>query len=219
MYGLMEHGGDKTKHATQSHSSMANMNMGDQPVELPPLRAIYGMSTGYTPGASSMADEHGGAESYDHGGYGTAGSRGSKVGKKIGKMASHVVKKSGVAGDVAVRAMVQVTRLWFYFDEERSITVTKDEEGVLGLQPVRQVGTGCDQGWIVVRAALGSPCHRAGMPLDDVYLSHVNGECVSPRSCPSFEPRRPGAVTWNQVSAETRVMHPILNRSPTDAAR
>eukprot|EP00935_MAST-01C_sp_MAST-1C-sp1_P000147 g147.t1 len=199
----------------QSHAAAARHDSThEQPVDLPPLRGVYSLSTSYQAAAAmgNLAGTGGGGggggtpipnDPYGYGGGG-GGGRSKKgglaaVAGKAGKLVASAAMKSGVAGEVTVRAMVQATRLWFYFDEERTITVTKDEEGVLGLQPVRQEKLG----WIVVRAEAGSPCHRAGMPLDDVYLSHVNGECVSPRSCPSFEPRRPGTVSWKQVPYRT----------------
>ncbi|KAG7392216.1 hypothetical protein PHYBOEH_006437 [Phytophthora boehmeriae] len=105
--------------------------------------------------------------------------------------------------DELQRGFVQAVRLWFSFDCEQTISVTK-VNGALGLKPLRQ-----QDGWIVVQALPGSPCFEAGMRRDEVFLTHVNGVDVSPHSFPAVgtgSPRqqteRPqqnqktGQVTW-----------------------
>ncbi|KAG6965340.1 hypothetical protein JG687_00005475 [Phytophthora cactorum] len=57
--------------------------------------------------------------------------------------------------DEMQRGFVQVVRLWFSFDCEQTISVTK-VNGALGLKPLRQ-----QDGWIVVQALPGSPCFEA----------------------------------------------------------
>jgi hypothetical protein len=88
-------------------------------------------------------------------------------------------------------SMVQGVRVWFCFNQEKTIHVRK-RGGHLGLQPVRQ-----EEGWIMVRAIEGSPCEEAGMPLTTVYLTHMNGQDVSPHSFPSLAPKSPDKVTWD----------------------
>ncbi|KAE9341372.1 hypothetical protein PF008_g10655 [Phytophthora fragariae] len=78
--------------------------------------------------------------------------------------------------DEMQRGFVQTVRLWFNFDCEQTISVTK-VNGALGLKPLRQ-----QDGWIVVQALPGSPCFEAGMRRDEVFLTHVNGVDVSPHS-------------------------------------
>ncbi|POM74073.1 Hypothetical protein PHPALM_9017 [Phytophthora palmivora] len=105
--------------------------------------------------------------------------------------------------DEVQRGFVQAVRLWFSFDCEQTISVTK-VNGALGLKPLRQ-----QDGWIVVQALPGSPCFEAGMRRDEVYITHVNGVDVSPHSFPavgtappqqSQTPAQPnqktGQVTW-----------------------
>ncbi|EGZ13754.1 hypothetical protein PHYSODRAFT_510805 [Phytophthora sojae] len=87
--------------------------------------------------------------------------------------------------DEMQRGFVQTVRLWFSFDCEQTISVTK-VNGALGLKPLRQ-----QDGWIVVQALPGSPCFEAGMRRDEVFLTHVNGVDVSPHSFPAT-----GQVTW-----------------------
>ncbi|KAF0716430.1 Aste57867_2854 [Aphanomyces stellatus] len=91
------------------------------------------------------------------------------------------------------RGFVQAVRVWFSFDHEATVEVTK-RNGSLGLKPVRQ-----QDGWIVVQAVPGSPCALAGMPDDEVFLTHVNGVDVSPPQCPASadKPRHAnGNVSW-----------------------
>ncbi|KAG3020619.1 hypothetical protein PC121_g11139 [Phytophthora cactorum] len=101
--------------------------------------------------------------------------------------------------DEMQRGFVQVVRLWFSFDCEQTISVTK-VNGALGLKPLRQ-----QDGWIVVQALPGSPCFEAGMRRDEVYLTHVNGVDVSPHSFPAVGTgasqtqtpnQKTGQVTW-----------------------
>ncbi|OWZ17272.1 hypothetical protein PHMEG_0008811, partial [Phytophthora megakarya] len=105
--------------------------------------------------------------------------------------------------DEMQRGFVQVVRLWFSFDCEQTISVTK-VNGALGLKPLRQ-----QDGWIVVQALPGSPCFEAGMRRDEVFITHVNGVDVSPHSFPAVGTETPqqgqnqaqsnqktGQVTW-----------------------
>ncbi|EQC28455.1 hypothetical protein SDRG_13783 [Saprolegnia diclina VS20] len=78
------------------------------------------------------------------------------------------------------KGFVQAVRIWFRFDNERTLKVTK-RNGSLGLKPVRQ-----QDGWIVVQAVPGSACALAGMPPQEVFLTHVNGVDVSPPTCPAI---------------------------------
>lgn len=77
------------------------------------------------------------------------------------------------------QGLIQVVRLWFSFDCEQTVSVTK-VNGALGLKPLRQ-----QDGWIVVQALPGSPCFDAGMRRDEVFLTHVNGVDVSPHAFPA----------------------------------
>jgi hypothetical protein len=77
------------------------------------------------------------------------------------------------------RGFVQAVRLWFSFDCEQTVSVTK-VRGALGLKPLRQ-----QDGWIVVQALPGSACFEAGMRRDEVFLTHVNGVDVSPHAFPA----------------------------------
>jgi hypothetical protein len=79
----------------------------------------------------------------------------------------------------AQRGFIQAVRLWFSFDCEQTVSVTK-VNGALGLKPLRQ-----QDGWIVVQALPGSPAFDAGMRSDEVFLTHVNGVDVSPHAFPS----------------------------------
>ncbi|EEY55690.1 uncharacterized protein PITG_09651 [Phytophthora infestans T30-4] len=90
-----------------------------------------------------------------------------------------------LSSDEVQQGFVQAVRLWFSFDCEQTISVTK-VNGAMGLKPLRQ-----QDGWIVVQALPGSPCFEAGMRRDEVFLTHVNGVDVSPHSFPST-----GQVTW-----------------------
>ena len=58
---------------------------------------------------------------------------------------------SGKGNDGSNRWM-QCARVWFCFENERTVHVQK-RGGHIGLQPVRQ-----EEGWILVRALEGSPC-------------------------------------------------------------
>ncbi|ETV73559.1 hypothetical protein, variant [Aphanomyces astaci] len=91
------------------------------------------------------------------------------------------------------RGFVQAVRIWFSFDNEHTVEVAK-RDGSLGLKPVRQ-----QDGWIVVQAVPGSPCALAGMPDDEVFLTHVNGVDVSPPQCPASADKARqsnGNVSW-----------------------
>ncbi|KAG9411600.1 hypothetical protein AC1031_017237 [Aphanomyces cochlioides] len=91
------------------------------------------------------------------------------------------------------RGFVQAVRIWFSFDNEHTVEVTK-RNGSLGLKPVRQ-----QDGWIVVQALPGSPCALAGMPDEEVFLTHVNGVDVSPPQCPATSDKARqsnGHVSW-----------------------
>jgi hypothetical protein len=104
--------------------------------------------------------------------------------------------------DEMQRGFVQAVRLWFSFDCEQTISVTK-VNGALGLKPLRQ-----QDGWVVVQALPGSPCFEAGMRREEVFLTHVNGVDVSPHSFPAVSTGAPtqqpllqnnsktGQVTW-----------------------
>ncbi|OQS05724.1 hypothetical protein THRCLA_20548 [Thraustotheca clavata] len=81
------------------------------------------------------------------------------------------------------KGFVQATRIWFSFDNERTLKVKK-RNGSLGLKPVRQ-----QDGWIVVQAVAESACAIAGMPEHEVFLTHVNGVDVSPLNYPSIMDR------------------------------
>ena len=91
-------------------------------------------------------------------------------------------------------------------NRERTIVVRK-KSGHVGLQPIRQ-----EDGWIIVRALESSPCAEAGMPLEAVHLTHVNGHDVSPHSCPSLEQKHlPGGSESSQVKWETSVLPHIAS--------
>lgn len=77
------------------------------------------------------------------------------------------------------RGFLQAVRLWFSFDCEQTVSVTK-VHGTLGLKPLRQ-----QDGWIVVQALPGSPAFDAGMRSDEAFLTHVNGVDVSPHAFPA----------------------------------
>lgn len=77
------------------------------------------------------------------------------------------------------RGFIQAVRLWFSFDCEQTVSVTK-VHGALGLKPLRQ-----QDGWIVVQALPGSPAFEAGMRGDEAFLTHVNGVDVSPLAFPA----------------------------------
>lgn len=79
----------------------------------------------------------------------------------------------------AQRGFIQAVRLWFSFDCEQTVSVTK-VHGALGLKPLRQ-----QDGWIVVQALPGSPAFDAGMRGDEAFLTHVNGVDVSPHAFPA----------------------------------
>ncbi|KAG3243966.1 hypothetical protein PI124_g11252 [Phytophthora idaei] len=98
--------------------------------------------------------------------------------------------------DEMQRGFVQVVRLWFSFDCEQTISVTKVNGG-LGLKPLRQ-----QDGWIVVQALPGLPCFEAGMRRDEVYLTHVNGVDVSPHSFPAVGTGAPQGQTPNQKTGQ-----------------
>ncbi|KAG6599739.1 Prefoldin subunit 3 [Phytophthora cinnamomi] len=105
--------------------------------------------------------------------------------------------------DEMQRGFVQTVRLWFSFDCEQTISVTK-VNGALGLKPLRQ-----QDGWIVVQALPGSPCFEAGMRRDEVFLTHVNGVDVSPHSFPAVASNKAPAGTtsvreFNNIPARTR---------------
>ncbi|KAH7471020.1 hypothetical protein PRIC1_003171 [Phytophthora ramorum] len=108
-----------------------------------------------------------------------------------------------LSADEMQRGFVQAVRLWFSFDCEQTISVTK-VNGALGLKPLRQ-----QDGWVVVQALPGSPCFEAGMRRDEVFLTHVNGVDVSPHSFPAVgtgaasqqaqqpqQNQKTGQVTW-----------------------
>ncbi|KAF4149842.1 hypothetical protein GN958_ATG00973 [Phytophthora infestans] len=104
-----------------------------------------------------------------------------------------------LSSDEVQQGFVQAVRLWFSFDCEQTISVTK-VNGAMGLKPLRQ-----QDGWIVVQALPGSPCFEAGMRRDEVFLTHVNGVDVSPHSFPSVgtgasdeqaSAQKTGQVTW-----------------------
>ncbi|KAG7380433.1 hypothetical protein PHYPSEUDO_007207 [Phytophthora pseudosyringae] len=101
--------------------------------------------------------------------------------------------------DELQRGFVQAVRLWFSFDCEQTISVTK-VGGALGLKPLRQ-----QDGWVVVQALPGSPCFEAGMRRDEVYLTHVNGVDVSPHSFPAVGtgPPQQGQQTQAQPNLKT----------------
>ncbi|GLE03352.1 hypothetical protein PINS_up012242 [Pythium insidiosum] len=88
------------------------------------------------------------------------------------------------------KGFVQAVRLWFSFDCEQTISVTK-VNGTLGLKPLRQ-----QDGWIVVQALPGSPAFEAGMRSDEVFLTHVNGVDVSPHAFPSVCDRHAPQISW-----------------------
>ncbi|OQR82910.1 hypothetical protein ACHHYP_15300 [Achlya hypogyna] len=94
------------------------------------------------------------------------------------------------------KGFVQAVRIWFSFDHERTLKVTK-RNGSLGLKPVRQ-----QDGWIVVQAVAGSACALAGMPDAEVFLTHVNGVDVSPLTSPAVSdkaakaPNLGHSVSW-----------------------
>ncbi|KAF4319070.1 hypothetical protein BBO99_00006470 [Phytophthora kernoviae] len=98
--------------------------------------------------------------------------------------------------DEMKRGFVQAVRLWFSFDCEQTISVTK-VNGALGLKPLRQ-----QDGWIVVQALPGSPCFDAGMRRDEVFLTHVNGVDVSPHSFPAV-----GTGTLSQQTQQLQQNH------------
>ncbi|ETL38435.1 hypothetical protein L916_09981 [Phytophthora nicotianae] len=98
--------------------------------------------------------------------------------------------------DEMQRGFVQVVRLWFSFDCEQTISVTK-VNGALGLKPLRQ-----QDGWVVVQALPGSPCFEAGMRRDEVYLTHVNGMDVSPHSFPAVGTGAPQGQTPHQKTGQ-----------------
>ncbi|GMF48815.1 unnamed protein product [Phytophthora fragariaefolia] len=99
--------------------------------------------------------------------------------------------------DEIQRGLVQTVRLWFSFDCEQTISVTK-VNGTLGLKPLRQ-----QDGWIVVQALPGSPCFEAGMRREEVYLTHVNGVDVSPLSFPAVGMGAPPQQTQAQPNKKT----------------
>lgn len=103
------------------------------------------------------------------------------------------------------RGFIQAVRLWFSFDCEQTISVTK-VNGALGLKPLRQ-----QDGWIVVQALPGSPSFEAGMRGDEVFLTHVNGVDVSPHAFPSV-----GTTTQHaqQVSWKESVI-PLVDKCET----
>ncbi|KAJ0399341.1 hypothetical protein P43SY_001530 [Pythium insidiosum] len=88
------------------------------------------------------------------------------------------------------KGFVQAVRLWFSFDCEQTISVTK-VNGTLGLKPLRQ-----QDGWIVVQALPGSPAFEAGMRGEEVFLTHVNGVDVSPHAFPSVCDRHAPQISW-----------------------
>lgn len=93
----------------------------------------------------------------------------------------------------AQRGFIQAVRLWFSFDCEQTVSVTK-VHGALGLKPLRQ-----QDGWIVVQALPGSPAFDAGMRGDEVFLTHVNGVDVSPHAFPSVgAPQQAQQVSWKE---------------------
>lgn len=93
----------------------------------------------------------------------------------------------------AQRGFIQAVRLWFSFDCEQTVSVTK-VHGALGLKPLRQ-----QDGWIVVQALPGSPAFDAGMRGDEVFLTHVNGVDVSPHAFPSVgTPQQAQQVSWKE---------------------
>lgn len=93
----------------------------------------------------------------------------------------------------AQRGFVQAVRLWFSFDCEQTVTVTK-AHGALGLKPLRQ-----QDGWIVVQAVVGSPAFEAGMRGQEVFLTHVNGVDVSPHAFPSVGTQFAANVSWKDA--------------------
>lgn len=93
----------------------------------------------------------------------------------------------------AQRGFIQAVRLWFSFDCEQTVSVSK-VHGALGLKPLRQ-----QDGWIVVQALPGSPAFDAGMRGDEVFLTHVNGVDVSPHAFPSVgAPQQAPQVSWKE---------------------
>ncbi|KAK1943781.1 hypothetical protein P3T76_005177 [Phytophthora citrophthora] len=100
--------------------------------------------------------------------------------------------------DEMTRGFVQVVRLWFSFDCEQTISVTK-VNGALGLKPFRQ-----QDGWVVVQALPGSPCFEAGMRRDEVYLTHVNGVDVSPHSFPAIGTGAPPQGQHSQAQSNQK---------------
>jgi hypothetical protein len=88
------------------------------------------------------------------------------------------------------RGFIQAVRLWFSFDCEQTISVTK-VNGTLGLKPLRQ-----QDGWIIVQAIPGSPCFEAGMRGEEIFLTHVNGVDVSPHAFPSVTTKFAQKVSW-----------------------
>ncbi|DAZ95961.1 TPA: hypothetical protein N0F65_009262 [Lagenidium giganteum] len=103
----------------------------------------------------------------------------------------------------ASRGFVQAVRLWFSFDCEQTITVTK-VNGTLGLKPLRQ-----QDGWVVVQALPGSPCFEAGMRADEVFLTHVNGVDVSPHAFPSVCTKYAQQISWKDC------VIPLVEKSET----
>ncbi|RLN06543.1 hypothetical protein BBJ28_00014188 [Nothophytophthora sp. Chile5] len=113
----------------------------------------------------------------------------------------------------AQRGFVQAVRLWFSFDCEQTISVTK-VKGTLGLKPLRQ-----QNGWIVVQALPGLPCFDAGMRRDEVFLTHVNGVDVSPHAFPAVGTGAPQQQSQQlqlarQVTWQDSVV-PLVDKSET----